>query len=101
MGRFAIPKKHPFREEEIEVRGKRSRHEPLPGADFRAYARHGLRGGRGEIPSEGGDLISMLFSPWQMVFRCPRGRSVFPPEPMGLLITMIGGMHSWGTPGPT
>ena len=85
-GRFAIPEKLPFREEEIAVIGKRVRREPLPGVDFRVPMRDGSRRERGEDSIRSGDLISTLFPPicflhGRYYSRFHRGRSVFPPDP--------------------
>jgi len=94
-GRFAIPEKLPFHEEEIAVIGKRVRREPLPGVDFRVPMRDGSRRERGEDSIRSGDLISTLFPPicflhGRYYSRFHRGRSVIPPEPVDLLNTMIG-----------
>ena len=94
-GRFAIPEKYPFREEEIEVLGNRVRPEPLSGADSRDHARDGARREHGGDSIRRNDLVSTLFSlirflHGKYIFRCRRVRSVYSPEPGDLLNTLIG-----------
>ena len=61
-GWFAIPEKRAFREEEITVRGRRARRDPLPGVDSRAHVPDGLPFEREGVSSRGRDLLSLLIS---------------------------------------
>ena len=62
-GRFAIPEKLPFCEEEIAVPGRRATLEPLPGVDSHAHAHDGSRREPGGDSMGRGDLVSTMFAP--------------------------------------